>query len=98
VFQIGINLGDVVVEGEDLPSDGVNVAARLEQTVRRAAWRFPAPAYDHMKKARKEKSGRSQIISCRLGSLNQDHNYGLRKLMGSRAHGRLWAMLWLSRF
>src|SRR6476661_5978498 len=26
----GINLGDVVIEGEDLLGDGVNVAARLE--------------------------------------------------------------------
>src|SRR5215210_801902 len=29
-FRIGINLGDVVVEGNDLFGDGVNVAARLE--------------------------------------------------------------------
>ena len=29
-FRIGINLGDVVVEGEKLYGDGVNIAARLE--------------------------------------------------------------------
>ena len=29
-FRIGINLGDVVVDGENLMGDGVNVAARLE--------------------------------------------------------------------
>ncbi len=29
-FRIGINLGDVIVEGDDLLGDGVNVAARLE--------------------------------------------------------------------
>src|SRR5256884_121583 len=29
-FRVGINLGDVVTEGEDLLGDGVNVAARLE--------------------------------------------------------------------
>ena len=29
-FRIGINLGDVVVEGDDLHGDGVNVSARLE--------------------------------------------------------------------
>src|SRR5262249_40739706 len=29
-FRVGINVGDVVVEGEDLLGDGVNVAARLE--------------------------------------------------------------------
>ena len=29
-FRIGINLGDIVVEGDDVLGDGVNVAARLE--------------------------------------------------------------------
>src|SRR5688572_26032303 len=30
VLRVGVNLGDVVVEGDDLYGDGVNVAARLE--------------------------------------------------------------------
>ncbi len=30
VYRIGVNLGDVLVEGDDLLGDGVNVAARLE--------------------------------------------------------------------
>jgi TolB-like protein len=29
-FRIGINLGDVIVEGEDIHGEGVNIAARLE--------------------------------------------------------------------
>src|SRR6266487_3879195 len=29
-FRMGINVGDVIVEGEDILGDGVNVAARLE--------------------------------------------------------------------
>jgi len=29
-FRIGVNLGDVLVEGDDILGDGVNVAARLE--------------------------------------------------------------------
>ena len=29
-FRIGINLGDIIVEGNDIIGDGVNVAARLE--------------------------------------------------------------------
>src|SRR5712692_2331142 len=31
-FRVGINLGDVVTEGEDLLGDGVNVAARLDRS------------------------------------------------------------------
>jgi TolB-like protein len=30
MFRIGINVGDVMIEGDDLLGDGVNVAARLE--------------------------------------------------------------------
>ena len=29
-FRVGINLGDVIVDGDDIYGDGVNVAARLE--------------------------------------------------------------------
>ena len=30
VFRIGVNLGDVIAEGDDIFGDGVNVAARLQ--------------------------------------------------------------------
>ena len=30
VLRIGINLGDIIVEGSDIYGDGVNIAARLE--------------------------------------------------------------------
>ncbi len=30
VYRLGINIGDVIVEGDDIYGDGVNVAARLE--------------------------------------------------------------------
>src|SRR5436189_4256742 len=29
-FRVGVNIGDVIVEGEDILGDGVNVASRLE--------------------------------------------------------------------
>ena len=30
-FRIGVNLGDVIIEGEDILGDGVNIAARLQE-------------------------------------------------------------------
>jgi adenylate cyclase len=30
VYRVGINIGDIVVEGDDIYGDGVNIAARLE--------------------------------------------------------------------
>src|SRR5712691_6670692 len=29
-FRIGVNLGDVIIDGDDIFGDGVNIAARLE--------------------------------------------------------------------
>jgi class 3 adenylate cyclase len=31
VYRIGVNLGDVLIEGDDILGDGVNIAARLER-------------------------------------------------------------------
>jgi len=31
IFRIGVNLGDIIIEGEDILGDGVNVAARLQE-------------------------------------------------------------------
>jgi TolB-like protein/class 3 adenylate cyclase len=30
IFRMGINLGDVIIDGDDIQGDGINVAARLE--------------------------------------------------------------------
>ena len=39
LYRIGVNLGDVIVDEDDIFGDGVNVAARLEFD-RRARWRL----------------------------------------------------------
>jgi TolB-like protein/class 3 adenylate cyclase len=31
VFRVGVNLGDIIIEGDDIFGDGVNVAARLQE-------------------------------------------------------------------
>ena len=49
VFRIGVNLGDVVVEGDDLLGDGVNVAARLEQLCEPGGVLISGTAYDQLK-------------------------------------------------
>jgi TolB-like protein/class 3 adenylate cyclase len=48
VFRIGVNLGDVVVEGEDLLGDGVNIAARLEQACEPGGVLVSGTAFDHL--------------------------------------------------
>jgi class 3 adenylate cyclase len=30
LYRVGVNLGDILIDGEDILGDGVNVAARLE--------------------------------------------------------------------
>ncbi|MBI3709130.1 MAG: adenylate/guanylate cyclase domain-containing protein [Proteobacteria bacterium] len=48
-FRVGINLGDVVVEGDDLLGDGVNVAARLEGIAPAGGICISASAYDQVR-------------------------------------------------
>jgi TolB-like protein/class 3 adenylate cyclase/Flp pilus assembly protein TadD len=48
VFRIGINLGDVVIEGDDLLGDGVNIAARLEQICEPGGVTISGTAYDQL--------------------------------------------------
>jgi adenylate cyclase len=49
VLRIGINLGDVAVEGEDLFGDGVNIAARLERIAEPGSVCISGPVYDLVK-------------------------------------------------
>ena len=49
VFRMGVNLGDVVVDGDDLLGDGVNVAARLQQICTLGGVLISGSAYDQLK-------------------------------------------------
>jgi TolB-like protein len=48
-FRVGINVGDVVVEGDDLLGDGVNVAARLEGIADAGGICISEAAYQHIR-------------------------------------------------
>jgi adenylate cyclase len=47
-FRIGINLGDVIVEGERLYGDGVNIAARIEGLAEPGGLSLSGTAYDQV--------------------------------------------------
>ena len=47
-FRVGINVGDVVAEGDNLLGDGVNVAARLESLANPGSICLSGTAYDYV--------------------------------------------------
>src|SRR5712675_2661225 len=48
LYRIGINLGDILIEGEDILGDGVNVAARLESIAEPGGICISSSAHDHV--------------------------------------------------
>lgn len=48
-FRIGVNLGDVIVEGDDIYGDGVNIAARLEGLAEPGGVCVSGTVFDHVK-------------------------------------------------
>jgi len=48
-FRIGVNLGDVIVEGDDIHGDGVNVAARLETLAEPGGVVVSGTVYEHVR-------------------------------------------------
>jgi adenylate cyclase len=47
-FRIGLNLGDVMVDGSDIYGDGVNIAARLQELAEPGGVLISGPVYDQV--------------------------------------------------
>ena len=60
LYRIGINLGDILIEGDDILGEGVNVAARLEGIAEPGSICISASAYDQV-------SGRVSVEFIDLG-------------------------------
>jgi len=48
VFRIGVNLGDIVIDGDDIYGDGVNVAARLETLAEPGGISISGTVHEHI--------------------------------------------------
>jgi TolB-like protein/class 3 adenylate cyclase/tetratricopeptide (TPR) repeat protein len=60
LYRIGVNLGDVLIEGDDIVGDGVNIAARLEGICEPGGVFVSGTGYDHVR-------GRVDAIFADLG-------------------------------
>jgi TolB-like protein/Flp pilus assembly protein TadD len=49
-FRVGLNLGDVIVEGDNLYGDGVNVAARIESSAEAGGIHMSAKFYEEVRR------------------------------------------------
>src|SRR5271163_2499060 len=49
VYRIGVNLGDVLIEGDDILGEGVNIAARLEAICEPGGVLISSTAHDHVR-------------------------------------------------
>jgi hypothetical protein len=48
-LRIGVNLGDVIVDGDDIFGDGVNIAARIEALAEPGTVCISQTVYDHVR-------------------------------------------------
>jgi adenylate cyclase len=60
VFRIGINVGDIIVDGDDIFGDGVNLAARVENECAPGEVYLSGNAFEQVR-------GKTEFVFCDLG-------------------------------
>jgi adenylate cyclase len=73
-FRIGINLGDVIIEEDQIYGDGVNIAARLEGLAEQGGVCISGTAYDQVKNNlpfRYEYGGRQAVKNIKEPALSR---------------------------
>ena len=85
LYRIGINLGDILIEGDDILGDGVNVAARLEGIAEPGGICLSSSAYDQVRGKVAvefadlgEQASRTSTVPC--ASMQQDRRIILGRL------------------
>jgi hypothetical protein len=77
VYRVGVNLGDVLIEGDDILGEGVNIAARLEGICEPGGVMISGSAHDHVRGRIDAEFGTIIRLGCSILS-NRCSNGGLR--------------------
>jgi len=86
-FRIGINLGDVMVDGDDIYGDGVNIAARLQELAEPGGIVISGPVYDQVRN--KLSVGFDYLGQQPMKNVAPVTSYRVAVIDGDNARGRL---------
>src|ERR1700756_3319332 len=82
-YAVGINLGDILIEGEDILCDGVNVAARLEGIAEPGGICISSSAYDQVR-------GKVEVEFADLGEQRLKNIDRPVRVYAAKKSGHLW--------
>src|SRR6476469_9040669 len=83
LFRIGINLGDILIEGDDILGDGVNIAARLEGIAEPGGICISSSAYDQVR-------GKVEVEFADLGEQRLKNIDRPVRVYAAKKGGHLW--------